>query len=224
MLVGSGRLATHLQHWNSLLSRPNAIYTWNRTQSPQLLSEYLEKSSLVWLAISDSAIIPFFEKHLQSKAVVHFSGALHDSRLASAHPLMSFTKNLFHPELYNKIHFTLNGAANLENVLPGFENKFTAITSDNKAYYHALCVLAGNFPQMIWSRISDHMKNLNLPPEALDLYIDQITRNYLDLKDAALTGPLVRKDRQTIEQNILSLNRDMKLKTVYSTIVREFTV
>lgn len=224
LLVGSGRLAKHLQHWNSLFEIPNTIFTWNRSQSFELLKGHLEKCRFVWLAISDSAIIPFYEKYLNHYQynIVHFSGALNDPRFLSAHPLMSFPQNLLPDEVYSKIHFVINGAENLNQALPNFKNQFTVLNDENKSLYHALCVLAGNFPQLLWHEITQEMKALQLPAEALDLYIKQITENYLAYKGRAITGPLVRRDLTTIEKNLASLEFKPKLKNIYSTFTKEF--
>jgi 2-dehydropantoate 2-reductase len=225
LLIGRGRLAKHLQHWNSLLSEPNILLHWDLSQNQLLLLDSLNKCTLVWLAISDSALVPFYEQHLQSsnKKVVHFSGAFNDPRMASAHPLMSFTQTLLPNEVYTKIHFAVNQCESLQAVLPGFQNSFTILTAENKSYYHALCVIAGNFPQLLWNEVSNEMKSLNLPPAALDLYINQISANYISLKNAALTGPLVRKDHSTIEKNIQSLSRAEGLQNIYKTFTKEFS-
>lgn len=226
LLIGSGRLARHLKYWNSLLTKPNQLSSWDRSQDPHLLKTYLSKSDLVWLAISDSAITSFYENYLSDfdRKIVHFSGALNDERFFCAHPLMSFPHNLLPDDIYAKIHFVINGFENLNEALPNFSNSFTVLNADNKSYYHALCVLAGNFPQLIWNDVALQMKNLHLPAEALDLYIKQVTNNYLQLKEKAITGPIIRKDHLTIEKNLTSLEQSQKLKNVYATITKEFSL
>ena len=225
LLIGSGRLAKHLQYWNSLLETPNRLLQWDRSQDPQLLLNFLVQTNSIWLAISDAAIKSFYETYLINfkHKVVHFSGAFNNKRFLCAHPLMSFPNNFLPEETYKKIHFVISGFDNLNEVLPNFNNKFTILSSANKSYYHALCVLAGNFPQMIWNEVSLQMKQLNLPTEAFDLYVKQITDNYLELKEKAITGPLIRKDYTTIEKNISSLEQSHKLKNIYSALMKEFT-
>lgn len=226
LIIGSGRLARHLQHWNNLLAKPNQLFNWDRAQDPHLLKTYLNKSAFVWLAISDSAIISFYETYLIdfNGKIVHFSGALNDKRFFCAHPLMSFPDDLLPDETYKKIHFVINGFDNLNEALPNFSNRFTILDAENKSYYHALCVLAGNFPQLIWNDVALQMKNLCLPADALDLYIKQITNNYLEFKEKAITGPIIRKDHITIEKNLSSLERSQKLKNVYATLTKEFSL
>lgn len=225
LLVGAGRLAKHLQHWNSLLENPHTLLFWNRQFDPNHLPALIERADSVWLAISDRALISFYENHLAAsqKPVVHFSGALSDDRLLGAHPLMSFPHELLPDNIYAGIHFVIHGRNALNDIMPGFTNSFTALDSTHKPLYHALCVLAGNFPQLLWNQVSGEMQQLGLPAEALDAYIAQVTANYLHFKDKSLTGPLIRGDHMTIEKNIQSLQAHPKLQHIYQTFNREFS-
>lgn len=225
LLIGAGRLAKHLQHWNSLLENPHTLLFWNRQFDPTHLAALVERADIIWLAISDRSLVSFYENHLAAskKPVVHFSGALSDERLLGAHPLMSFPHELLPDEAYAGIHFVIHGRTTLQEILPGFTNRFTALNSENKPLYHALCVLAGNFPQLLWNQVAGEMRQLGLPPEALDSYIAQITANYLRLKEKSLTGPLIRGDHVTIEKNIQSLQTHPKLHHIYQAFNREFS-
>ena len=224
LLVGNGRLAKHLKHWNQLVQLPNELLIWHRLQTQDQLKLHLQKASVVWLAISDSAIINFYNQHLSSfnKTVVHFSGALNDERLISAHPLMTFTNELFDKSIYQKIHFSLTGASALQKALPNFKNGFSQVQSDHKALYHALCVLTGNFPQLLWNETLKEFRNLNIPDSAVELYIQQVCANFIQQKEKALTGPLVRKDFKTIESNLESLSTKTTLKNIYSSFNENF--
>ena len=222
LLIGSGRMAQHLKHWNSLLQSPASLLTWNRSEDVHLLNERLQKIDLVWLAISDSAIVEFFEQHLQGKKVIHFSGALHDHRIPCAHPLMSFPKSLLESSVYPNIHFAVTGADRLQDLMPNFANTFSVLAAENKALYHALCVVAGNFPQLLWQECFPEFQKLAIPEQAFNTYIRQITENFIQLKNNAITGPLVRRDFATIEKNKAALE-DSKLQKVYSSFEKEFT-
>ncbi len=224
ILIGSGRLARHLRFWNSILQQPNKIYEWNRQHnSAEDLDALLKKSNLVWLAISDSALIPFYENYLNktSLKVVHFSGALSDSRMMSAHPLMSFPTELMTKDVYQKIHFVLHNTKNLQEAMPSFKNTSTEIMASQKSLYHALCVMTGNFPQHLWNETFKEFKNLNIPNKAVELYIHQITQNFIQFKENALTGPIVRNDRGTLDLNLRSLEKS-GLKKIYQTFIEVF--
>ncbi len=225
LLVGSGRLSQHLIYWNSLQKSPLQISTWNRqAYSIEDLKSKIQNAEFIWLAISDSALISFFAEHLsEAKAkIIHFSGALHDGRMISAHPLMSFPAELMAADVYPKIHFALTGSANLQQVLPGFTNSFSLIDEKQKAFYHSLCVVAGNFPQFLWNESLNEFRKLDIPAHAIETYILQITQNFIQLKEKSLTGPLVRKDQVTIEKNLKALENS-KLKKIYESFKGVFS-
>ncbi len=176
----------------------------------------------MWLAISDSAIVSFYEKYIQGFdcTAVHFSGALHDARILSAHPLMTFTDKIYSDELYAEITFAITGFKNLSEALPGFENKFFNVLAENKPLYHALCVVAGNFPQMLWSEVSARCSQKNIPFEGFNLYLRQSLENFISGGASSISGPLVRKDLSTIEKNKSALPEN--LKNIYSVFESEF--
>lgn len=225
LLIGSGRLSQHLIYWNSLQRSPLQIQQWNRkSHTIEDLQSLFKKVDLIWLAISDSALVSFFEQHLSGLKVqvVHFSGALHDSRMISAHPLMSFPTELMQAAVYPQIHFALTGTTSLQQALPGFSNSFSLLDEKHKALYHALCVVAGNFPQLLWNESFQGFQNLEIPAAAVETYIKQITENFLQLKSKSLTGPLVRKDYITVEKNLAALENS-KLKKIYEAFKGAFT-
>jgi 2-dehydropantoate 2-reductase len=225
LMIGSGRLARHLIYWNSLLEKPNRLLVWNRKENTiEQLQTDLKRSNLVWLAISDSALVSFFEQHFLNfnHPIVHFSGALHDERLQSAHPFMSFPLELMDPKVYQRIHFALTGPTQFNKCMPGFKNSFSTIDPSQKSLYHSLCVVAGNFPQVLWHETEPEFAKLNIPNEAFENYLQQITTNFLKLKKNALTGPLIRNDVLTIQKNKQALQFS-KLKKIYDTFVEVFT-
>ncbi len=226
LIVGSGRLAMHLNYWLSLQDAENniqyKILNWDRNQDPHLIKTYLAQTDAVWLAISDSAIVSFYEKYLLGfdLHVVHFSGALHDDRLLCAHPLMTFSDRIYSDDVYSKIHFAITGRPKLSDVLVGFKNSYFVLPGDQKPLYHALCVVAGNFPQILWFEVSKICHEKNIPIHAFDSYLRQCVENFISEGSAALTGPFQRQDLATIQKNEASL--PMPLKNIYHTFQTEF--
>ena len=221
LLIGSGRLSRHLQFY--FQQKNISFTTWNRSQDLELLHNLISEASHILLAISDSSLEPFFHQHLKdsSKKIIHFSGALSLTRAFAAHPLMSFGPELYSLEDYEKIHFVITGAPALGDLIPGLENKFTSIPAENKALYHALCVLGGNFPILLWAKMSEGFKDLGLPPEAAQVYLEKIVENFNRQGSRALTGPLVRKDLATIQANLKALDKD-PFQNVYSAFVEAY--
>jgi predicted short-subunit dehydrogenase-like oxidoreductase (DUF2520 family) len=225
LLIGSGRLAKHLAHWHQLHHNNTiTLNHWDRNLPNSELHKCLELKPIVWLAISDAAISGFYDTYLKDLGLktVHFSGALHHPEILSAHPLMTFTEKLFEPEFYKNIHFVISGFENLQDALPGFHNPFSVISKKDKAFYHSLCVIAGNFPQMLWAEVFREAGDLKIPASAFETYIRTVTENFIEQKSAALTGPLIRKDHQTVQSNLSSLEKNRLLQDVYSAFAKEY--
>ncbi len=221
LLIGSGRLFRHLQFY--FQKKDIHFTTWNRSQDFKLLYNLVSEASHILLAISDSALESFINQHLKdkSKTRVHFSGALNIPGAFSAHPLMSFGPDLYDIQTYEKIHFVTTGSQALSDLLPGLKNNFTSISTENKSMYHALCVLGGNFPILLWTKMSEGLKELGLPEEAARIFLEKILENFNRQGHSALTGPLARKDLTTIQANLDALKND-PFQKVYKAFVEAY--
>ncbi len=90
---------------------------------------------------------------------------------------------------------------------------------EKKALYHALCVMAGNFPQILWHSLSGRFSDrLGIPPDILEPYLRQSLDNFLADPGRALTGPLARGDRNTVRRNLSALSGDA-LQDLYRAFV-----
>jgi predicted short-subunit dehydrogenase-like oxidoreductase (DUF2520 family) len=208
LVVGAGKLAKHLNHYLSLLDLP--VSSWDRSQDPHLIKSKIAEASHVLLAISDTAIESFYLKYLAGfdKTVIHFSGALNVEGVVAAHPLMSFGPDLYDLETYKRIHFVVTGAASLNEALPGVPNQFSLLPADKKALYHALCVMGGNFPVILWQKMYAEFAKLGISRSAADIYLETVLKNTLKNPQTALTGPLARKDKNTLAKNTEALAGD----------------
>ena len=82
-----------------------------------------------------------------------------------------------------------------------------------------MCVMAGNFSQLLWKGVSDRFaQQFELPAEALEPYLKQMMANFIQAPETALTGPLSRNDQQTIERNLSALEGD-PLQDLYRAFV-----
>lgn len=206
-IVGNGQMATHTIHYFSLLG-VDAVQ-WCR-HTPQKLENVFNDCTHILLLISDDAIEDFYlENHefLKNKIVVHFSGARYFSNMIGLHPLMTFSNELYKADEYRKIHFVVDRDISLEEHFPMLKNSYSYIPADKKALYHGLCVMAGNFPQMIWQKCEKDFLDLGIPNYAFKEYLKRVVDNYLNI-DGALTGPFVRNDFKTIENNLNALEGD----------------
>jgi predicted short-subunit dehydrogenase-like oxidoreductase (DUF2520 family) len=223
LIIGHGRLAKHLIHWCSLLPKSqNSIRTWNRNDNTPLS---LQNIDYIWLAISDDSLVSFYQETLKpllnGQKVVHFSGTMHHEEMASAHPLMTFSHDLYDLDAYNKVHFGLTGASTLAEVLPGFSNPFFKLRPEEKPLYHALCVASGNLPQLIWSQTQPQFSDLKIPEAAVKAFLQQSLTNFFAQGPQAVTGPIVRNDKTTITKNLSALEKvNLKLKNIYQSFLQ----
>lgn len=221
LIIGSGRMARHWSHYLSLLGIDHRV--WSRSGNTlQALENLLplNTTSKIFLAISDSALGSFFETHLSryEGRTYHFSGALDLPGMQDLHALMSFGPSLYDLELYRQIPLI----STEEIDLPELPNPKFRITSDAKARYHALCVIAGNFSVLIWQKFFFEMSNYGIPAAACLPYFRQINANLEAAPFAALTGPLMRNDIKTMEMNMHALHGD-PFREVYKYMVHAYS-
>ncbi len=218
LIIGSGRAATHFKHYLALKGIPYA--DWNRKEyNAGQLQECLARTSNVLLLIKDSAIREFRDQHLKGfkGAVMHFSGSLTVEGIESFHPLMTFGPSLYDLSFYEKIFFAAPSKELFRERFPKLANPVFELKPENKAYYHALCVMSGNFPQILWRECLSAFDDLNIPTEAVSLYLRKNLENFLANPRQSLTGPLARKDMQTIQKNMDALPD--RLRPLYKAFV-----
>jgi predicted short-subunit dehydrogenase-like oxidoreductase (DUF2520 family) len=218
-LLGGGRVARHMRHYLSLLNLP--VSGWARDRKSALnthaiddtrarLRATIEPASHVLLLVSDAAIPEVVRRYpfLHEKTLVHCAGALSFPGIAGAHPLMTFSDVLYEPEQYRRVPFIVERGHRFGKLLPGLPNPHFEIAPEHKARYHALCVMAGNFTQILWQAVTARFDGMGLPAAALEPYLRQLAENFIVARGSALTGPLSRGDGATIERNLGALAGD----------------
>ena len=221
LIIGNGRVAKHFKHYFSLLKIP--FSSWNKAETTLDLKNKLSHASHALVLISDDAINSFIEKHFNenNNAIwIHFSGSLVSPIAIGAHPLMSFNSGFYILDHYKNIPFILDhDAPEFERILPGLPNPHAYLNKNLKAKYHALCVLSGNFSCLLWQKLfSDFKKEFHFPASIAHPYLLQQTQNLISDFNTALTGPLVRNDKHTIEKNLQALNGDF-FQEIYKAFV-----
>lgn len=225
LILGRGRVATHFSRYFELLGLP--FQQWDRSQAEDLLPKKAEYCSHALFLMSDDAIEPFLQNHgdlFNQMVRVHFSGALCLESIHSAHPLFTFPVPLYDLATYQAIPFMIDPGMSLGEVLPGLSNPAFSLDPEQKTFYHALCVMSGNFTTMLWEKaFAEFDAKLGLPREALLPYLGQICANLeagVNGK-SVLTGPLVRNDLGTIEKHIQALEGD-PFQDVYKSFVAAY--
>ena len=232
-IVGGGRVARHLGHYLETLGLE--VRRWTRNTPSGSVAHGPEEADSVPLApeqamadcpvillwIRDDAIEPFLRgSDFTGRTLIHASGSLRTPLASAMHPLYTFGPDLYAAEVYPTIPFICDeeGPA-FEEVFPELANPNWTIASDQRPLYHAACVMGGNFSTLLWNRAMKIFREMGLPAEAAVPYLERTCANVAEHGPGALTGPLARGDRRTVEANLAALGHD-PWSDVYRAIVR----
>jgi hypothetical protein len=219
--VGDGRLSRHWRHyftslgipwklWSRKLSRPNGKPGVTAAQA-------LAGCPTILLAVSDDAIAPVMARlkaeGFEGRRFIHFCGGRSFEGAFGAHPLMSFATTLYEPAFYRDIPVFVDHdathpepVAEFRSIFPRLPNPCFPLKTEDKAYYHALCALAGGFTAVLWRDFFGAMATrFGAPREALAAYPRRIVENVIASRDGALTGPVARGDTVTIDSHLAAL-------------------
>ncbi len=216
LLIGAGRLAFHLNHYFSLVNVK--FKTWNRSQGIESLEDLIAVCDKIWICITDSEIENFLNMHrvlFQKKQVFHCSGSLVFDSAIGVHPLMTFPKDkLYSLEVYKKIPLIVDQNISISEIDVQLSNTIQFMPKELKSLYHALCVVGGNFPQMLAALCEDELNKMSIKQDWFRNYLTQSIENYVENGKSSLTGPLIRKDRKTIDRNLIAL-KNTPLEPIY---------
>ena len=219
-IVGDGKVARHFRRYFDLLEIP--FNQWHRQQSLQKFQQFVAQTDVILLLISDDAIARFIENHpfLHNKILVHFSGTLSLDSAFGCHPLMTFGQDLYDLATYQSIPFVCDEAVDFLQLFPQLGNQFFSIASKDKAFYHAMCVMAGNFSQMLMRETAKQLnERLEMPADILFPYLLQNTKNFIANPEHSATGPLQRGDFATINKHLQVLERN-PLGNIYKSFLK----
>lgn len=221
-LLGNGRLATHLRTYFAALKLP--FVCWSRCGAPQAntlaeiadprlrLHQTLKAADVALVLLSDTVIAPFVadctditNDHNLTLNWVHCAASVVTKQALCAHPLMTFSYQPYPLATYRNMAFACADPVLFSRLFPMLPNTVFALSPQNQPLYHALCVMAGNFPQVLWQQCQNRFDALDVPREALAVYLRQVLENFLAQPNNALTGPLARGDTASIERNLSTL-------------------
>jgi 2-dehydropantoate 2-reductase len=218
LLIGSGRLATHLAHY--LRQADIAFRQWSRSSGwhdvggggdGPPLADAAPACDRVLLAITDDALQGFVACHRRDGGPewVHFSGSRRIEGAWSAHPLCTFGPELYAAAFYPTIPFVLEAEGPpLADLLPGLGNPEARVPAADRPLYHALCVAAGNFTTLLWQEFFAEIgRRWDMAPTLAHPYLERTAANLAAPGVAeALTGPIARRDLDTIRRNLEALD------------------
>jgi predicted short-subunit dehydrogenase-like oxidoreductase (DUF2520 family) len=199
-------------------------------------------ADIVWLCVGDSAIAPVARSisgqvSWRGKVVLHSSGALTSRELsslrragaqvASVHPMMSFVHH--GAEATFEVPFAVEGDARAlrvaRKIVSDLGGKTLAISAANKPLYHAfgaylspliIANLALAERVGIKAGVPKHFVRQAIAP-----ILATTISNYITLgAAAALSGPLVRGDVETVRKNLAALKKVPDAEMVYRALAR----
>jgi predicted short-subunit dehydrogenase-like oxidoreductase (DUF2520 family) len=239
LLLGNGRLAKHLHHYFHLEQIPHKHFENARDLDSPDLHRKLEGVNAIWILTSDRSIAEI-KSNLESKIAplvtqspdsnytwIHSSAATEVEGMITLHPLMTFGPELYSHDQYRQIPFAVMGASansSLQDYL-NLPNPSFVVRNDQRALYHAYAVLMSNLPILLWAMTSKNAEStLNLAPETFDPILRQTLSNFITQREKALTGPIARGDRLTIDKNLTALRTQPNtLANIYETFLSSFS-
>lgn len=204
-----GAFAASLGHATTLIGRADPA------------DAHLARADLVAAAIPDDALGGWFERWrgaLGRKNAIHFSGARVIDGLRGYHPLYSFPPSALPPAEFGRIAIAREpGAASFAQILPGADNPEFVVGDEDRALYHALAVVSGNFAAHLWNETAAAVA-ARLGPEAggaLGPYFASVVDRFRESPLSSLTGPVARRDSATIRANLAALAGEPRLQALY---------
>ncbi len=223
LIVGSGNLANHFTRYFSLM---NINHSQIIRQNIDEFENYALNAERILILINDDQVEKFVTQHrkglLQDKIWIHCSGMLSIENAEGAHPLTSFSEELFNLKFYKSVPFiTEKGRMIFSQLFPLLPNPSYSIPKEKKELYHTWCSMAGNFTTILWQNFFNYLKDdLLLPSQAAHQFLVSISENLIRSNDP-LTGPLKRGDAKTIERHLSQL-KNSPLEDVYKSFIKLF--
>ncbi len=222
LIFGPGRVGTNMAHYLEHLG--HIVVLVGRAEAErdqQRCMGLIKEADIIGVAIPDDKLSVWFDQWGQlvaGKCIIHFSGALTVDGMKSFHPLYSFPKSVLPVATMEKIAFACPvGGPTFSTIFPSAVNPHFEIADHDRARYHALAVLSGNLASYIWNQTAEEFSTLieETPEEILKSYLGSIVDRFVENPTASLTGPVARRDRQTVEKNLDGLANNANLKKLY---------
>lgn len=181
----------------------------------------VQRADLVAAAIPDDALDQWrtdWAGDTGERRAIHFSGARVVKGMTGYHPLYSFPRAALEPVAMGSIAIAREeGAPPFADMVPGATNPEFVIKAADRALYHALAVVSGNFAAHLWNATAEAFaRRFHIAPETvLSPYFASLVDRFAEAPLDSLTGPVARRDARTVELNLDALREDPQLQSLY---------
>ena len=179
------------------------------------------RADVIAAAIPDDALDSWLETwrdRLAGKRAFHFSGARVIDGFPGYHPLYSFPQTPLAPAQFGAIAIAREpGAAPFAEIIPGANNPELAVAAEDRAFYHALAVVSGNFAAHLWNETAAAFAERLGPKggEILSAYFASVVDRFRESPLSSMTGPVARRDAGTVAANLKALEASPRLRALY---------
>lgn len=216
--------------------------TFTNTKAYDTDKELAEESDLIFIATPDDRIVDVWKEltnySIQGKILCHFSGSLSSVVFSnredkgvyacSLHPMYAFSDKFTSYKKLNQVMFTAEGdeeaLSAVCSVFRGFGNDVAIISSEKKVRYHAAASMISNMMIGLYEKSIQMFIDCGFEREKARKLVEPLVAGNVanlltnDSKEA-LTGPIERGDKVTIEKHLQQLN--LEEKELYQILGRE---
>ena len=221
-LFGTGRAGSNIAAWLSGLGHQVETISHEQARLDSAgCDAHIRNADIVAAAIPDDALPGWYDRwaeRLGDRTAIHFSGASVITGMAGFHPLYSFPRHIVSADDLARIAFACPvEGPDFQSIFPGAPNPTFMIHAKDRAQYHALAVLSGNFAAHLWNETASVLSGqYDLSPEdILGPYLKSIVDRFQESPLDSLTGPVARRDSTTIEANLEALSDNPALTALY---------
>ena len=202
--------------------------TFTGTTSYETLQELVEAGDTVFVTTPDDAIEGVWQQlrqlDIQKDIICHFSGSLSshvfsgieesDAYGISIHPMYAFSDKFTSYQEFHTAYLTMEGDSYaLEQMKPFWEklgHTVLTLRAEDKIKYHAAAALASNAMVGLFQTSLELLEECGFDRESSRHLLTPLVQGNVDamLKkgcEAALTGPVERGDKKTVQKHLQAL-------------------
>ena len=199
-----------------------------------------QNAELLFITVPDERIEPVVQElassplSWQNKTVFHCSGFLPSAVLqplktkrastASLHPIQSIPSKETAPSVFQNIYFSLEGEKRAillgQKIVHDLGSRSIQIKPEDKPCFHAALSISSNFLVVLIDSVLNLLKSAGLSEtKAIQILRPLLNGTLRNISNnnvrTALTGPLIRGDRQTVYAHLEALKKFKDLEDLY---------